>query len=70
MRVRANFPKGGFGFYGTRRRHGDVFDIEDGAKIGSWLIPVADEAVADEEPEKAPPKARARKKKATEDGGE
>lgn len=50
MKVKAIKP----GFYGSRRRVGDVFDVKDGAR-GSWFEPV-------EAAEAAKPKPKAKAK--------
>ena len=53
MKVRAIKP----GFYGSRRRVGDVFDVKDGAR-GSWFEPCSPSESA--EAAKPKPKAKAK----------
>lgn len=39
LTVKAHFPNGGFGFDGRgRRRHGDVFSIDEGKFDPSWMV--------------------------------
>lgn len=61
IKVRAKFPKGGFGFYTTRRRDGDEFEIAKQSELAAWMEVVEE------------PKKRGRKPKPIvidEEGGE
>jgi hypothetical protein len=52
MKVRATQ----LGFYnGSRKRPGDVFDIPDGAKIGSWFVPADSPAPESQAPDNVEP---------------
>lgn len=64
IQVKAVFPHGGFGFDGlSRRRHGDVFEIDEIHFCDTWM-----ELVKSAEPAEAEqPKKRGRKPK---DAGE
>lgn len=59
MKVRANFPNGGYGYCKGRRYHGDEFEVPDGSS-DSWYVPVegekaaeADEALAEDATEES-----------------
>lgn len=54
MKVKANFPHGGFGFYNSKRvRHGDEFEVEQSHFSERWMLVLTDTG----------PKKRTRRKK-------
>ena len=52
MKVRANFPNGGYGYCKGRRYHGDEFEVPDGSS-DSWYVPVEGETATEAEQEPA-----------------